>query len=341
MADRNDDSSARRQEEDRIALESGDLPQSVKDRLLSQTSSGTRLFSSTLSVKEYLSTRSTGVLPLGQVMGTAFITMPQDKKALQQYVGRQNPGLISSITATSLRGLTTSGGYGQPVCGELDDLTYGRLEARRLAITRMAQEAQMLGASGIIAVRTQKRFHDWGGRRTLEFTVMGTAIRVPEMNRSAPFTSLLTGQEFCQLWNAGFEPMGIALGACTYTDCTDTTSIYQRNYNQEVVAYTNCFYEARKQAMTAFMHDLRKLRAAGAVGMEIDYEFEDAESEVEVSEGVEVKFLHLITHFAVMGTAIARRPGFVNQPKPRPTVVYDLRKAGAAEVDFAQKGPMK
>lgn len=340
MPDRTDDDSERRQAEDQIALESGGLPQSVRDRLIAQTGNRT-MFSSTFSVKEFLSARSVGMEPLGQVMGTAFITMPRDQNELNQYANqlRSNPSYRPIYSSGSTIDYQRIGSM--PVNGELSAITYGRLQARQLAITRMTQEAELLNSTGVIAVRAQKRMHDWGGGRTLEFTVMGTAVRIAEMKRSSPFTSLLSGQEFCQLWQAGFEPTGIALGVCSYTDCTDTTSIYGRNYNQEVAAYTSCFYEARKTAMDSFKNDLRQHRATGAIGIEVDYEFEDAESEAEVSEGVEAKFLHLITHFAIMGTAIKRRASFPNTPRSRPRIVYNLRKAGAAEVDFAEKGPMK
>jgi uncharacterized protein YbjQ (UPF0145 family) len=161
---------------------------------------------------------------------------------------------------------------------------------------------------------------------------MGTAVRVPgATGTERPFTSLLSGQDFWKLWQAGFEPRGIAIGACTWADCTDST-FYQRNYNQEVSAYTNCFYEARREAMSQFMADLAIQKADGAVGVDIEYDFEDAEVEIEVSEGNEVRFIYLITNFVVMGNAIVRRHPLPQQ-KGRPLVMYDLRKPGTAEID--------
>jgi uncharacterized protein YbjQ (UPF0145 family) len=200
----------------------------------------------------------------------------------------------------------------------------------------MEQEATILGASGIVGVRVVQRMHDWNGRFA-EFTIFGTAVELPDWQGDQPFSSLLSGQEFWQLWEGGWEPRGIAIGACSYTDCTDWTTIHQRSYNQELITYTDCFYQAREAAMQQFVKDLRRLRAQGAVGMKVDYEFEEAESEYEVSEGTEMKYLHLLTHFVVMGTSIRRRAQAPAHAPARRVMIYDLRKMGAASVTFADK----
>jgi hypothetical protein len=80
---------------------------------------------------------------------------------------------------------------------------------------------------------------------------------------------------------------------------------------------------------------MRQLEASGAVGMDVEYEFEEGESEFEVAEGTSVKYLHLLTHFIVMGTAIGRRRMPPTHQPPRRVLIYDLRKAGAATVTFS------
>ena len=345
-----EDDLERRQAADRIALESGRLPFAAIERLEQQRNSPNKTFSSDLSTREFLLLQNSQVRPLGQVMGSAFMSIPSDQAILQNQSANRNSAYTQSERLREARfhqdmmfGNKPPGSsqysaayrtFREPITGELSDLTRGRLEVRRSAFSRMEMEAGLLGASGVVGVRTITRVHDWAGK-TIEFTVFGTAVHIPSCKEEQPFMSLLNGQEFWQLWNAGFEPRGIALGVCSYTDCTDSTAIHGRNYNQEIAAYTQCFYEAREIAMRRLVADLKRMKARGAVGMKIDYDFEEAESELEVSETSSVKYLHLVTHLVVMGTAIARRnmDGQV-VPKPSTMLIYDLRKPGSASVEF-------
>jgi uncharacterized protein YbjQ (UPF0145 family) len=211
----------------------------------------------------------------------------------------------------------------QPVTGQIYELTSMRLNARKLAVGRMRQEAEDLGASGVIAVRMKTEVHNWGDCLTLECTAMGTAVSVPGWQEEEPFTSLMHAQQFWRLWQSGYQPCGIAVGACSYSDCAER-SVLQRAYNQEVASYTASFYDAHALAMEAFSKDVRLLKGTGAVGMDVEYEFQDAEKELEVREGVSMTYLHLITHFVITGTAIKRREGAVSTPPQRTLRILDL-----------------
>jgi len=345
-----DDEREKRQQEDIYALEGGGLPFSAQERLREIAEAEHPVFSSDLTTREFLVLSNSKVRPLAQVMGTAFMRIPKDAASLKAAISGSGSGsssssfgysdrssrIYSSIANTYSQSYSQSynQSYSQPFTGELYDLSEARLQVRQMAISRMEQEATILGASGIVGVRVVKKVHDWFGR-TVEFTILGTAVHVPGYDGDRPFTSLLSGQEFWQLWEAGWQPKGIALGVCSYTDCTDWSAINQRSYNQEVITYTDCFYQAREIAMQYFIKNMRQLRASGAVGMDVEYEFEEGESEYEVSEGVEVKYLHLLTHFIVMGTAIGRRQMPPTHQPPRRVLIYDLRKAGAASVTFS------
>ncbi|MDE3139399.1 MAG: heavy metal-binding domain-containing protein, partial [Acidobacteriota bacterium] len=48
-------------------------------------------------------------------------------------------------------------------------------EARELAMTRMQDEANRLGATGIVGVRLEEKSHQWGSH-TIEFLALGTAV---------------------------------------------------------------------------------------------------------------------------------------------------------------------
>src|ERR1019366_7749471 len=99
---------------------------------------------------------------------------------------------------------------------ELEVLTHAYYHARHLAIGRLQEEAQLLGATGGVGVRLERKQYEWGAR-LLEFSAIGTAIReadIPpkELENVAPFVSDLSGQEFWMLRQAGYRPVGFALG---------------------------------------------------------------------------------------------------------------------------------
>ena len=58
---------------------------------------------------------------------------------------------------------------------ELPNFTQALYEARELAMTRMQDEANQLGASGIVGVRLEEKSHQWGSH-TIEFLSLGTAV---------------------------------------------------------------------------------------------------------------------------------------------------------------------
>ena len=294
-------------------------------------------FSTTFTVREHLLTQNAGVKPISQVMGTAFVSLPRNKSELLTYVYGPNFGNILSSSRYSDSRYNTS--YLQPVVGEIDALTSLRSDVRKRAIDRMYKEAVHLKADGVVAVRMKCEVHNWGDCLTLECTVIGTAIKLKDWHDTKPFLSLMPAQQFWRLWQSGFEPCGIAIGACSYSDCVEA-SVLQRTRNQEVGAYTVSFYDAHELAMKDFTKNVSQHEGSGAVGMEIEFEFEDLEKELEVREGQEIKYMHLLTHFVIMGTAIRKR-GFFDakaNPHQRTLRILDLSNfkaqlAKGSEVD--------
>ncbi len=67
----------------------------------------------------------------------------------------------------------TLGSAGQNV--ELPNFTQALYEARELAMTRMQDEANQLGVSGIVGVRLEEKSHQWGSH-TIEFLAIGTGV---------------------------------------------------------------------------------------------------------------------------------------------------------------------
>ena len=103
---------------------------------------------------------------------------------------------------------------------EMDVLTQAMYHARELAMTRMEEEADQLGADGIVGVRLDVGRYEWGADLA-EFIAIGTAVkhRGGELHRAPngrPFTSDLSGQDFWTLLQAGYRPVGMCMGSCVY-----------------------------------------------------------------------------------------------------------------------------
>ncbi len=168
-----------------------DIPAHARERLARMRGTGTQrvLFTGDLSVNEFLLLKETGFEPAGLVMGSSIY-----------HVGYQ-------------RGRWSKN-------EEMQVLTQALYHARELAMTRMEEEADALGADGIIGVRLTVKRHLWG-ENLLEFMAVGTAIyhgqgvshRTPH---GKPFTSDLSGQDFWTLLRAGYRPLGLVMGNCVY-----------------------------------------------------------------------------------------------------------------------------
>ncbi len=139
------------------------------------------VFTSDLSVSEYVLLGEAGFEPLGFVVG-------------------------SSIYHIGLR--LARWGQNQ----ELTTLTQAMYNARELAMNRMETEAELLGADGIVGVRLRLQAYVWG-QDVLEFIATGTAVRAVGSgggSHRAPdgraFTSDLSAQDFYRCWPAARSP---------------------------------------------------------------------------------------------------------------------------------------
>lgn len=283
----------------RKALAAGGIPLEAQHRLEAQRLGGDSFFSSDLSCKEYLLSREAGYEPIGLVMGTAFY-----KVSFWGYFRNY-----------------------QSFTGELSALTQAQLTARRLAVNRMQQEAEILGATGVVGVRLQTKGYDWSSR-TVEFTSVGTAIRVPNRASERAFTSGLSGQEFWQLQQAGYWPKGLVFGICSYYVHTnwDTQAMTRGGFfgrgssvNQEVTQYTQGFQQARHLAISRLTENIGELGAEGAVGMDIDADVEDIEYEIN-----DTKYHDLLAHFMTTGTAIVHDRQIASNSARSPLMFYNL-----------------
>jgi uncharacterized protein YbjQ (UPF0145 family) len=261
------------------------LPEAAKQRLSDMRGGpGKRgLFTSDLSVNEFLLVREAGFDPVGLVMGSSIY-----------HVGFQFAGFRQSQ--------------------EMTVLTQAMYEARELAMTRMEEEADLLGADGIVGVRLTINRYEFGAD-IAEFMAIGTAIkhrtgdhfRTPA-NR--PFTSDLSGQDFWTLIKSGYRPISLVMGNCVYHVAHQGLfqAMSRVGKNVEMENYTQALYDARELALSRMQTEAEAENAEGIVG-------------AQVQENSHGWGSHVIEYFAV-GTSVAALRGA--PPFVAPTLVLPM-----------------
>jgi uncharacterized protein YbjQ (UPF0145 family) len=183
-------------------------------------------------------------------------------------------------------------------------------------MTRMEEEADQLGADGIVGVRLDIGRYEWG-EHLAEFIAVGTAVKhaggvLHRAPSGRPFTSDLTGQEFWTLLQTGHRPVGMVMGSCVYHVAHQTMRQSLRNLGQniELPNYTQALYDARELAMERMQAEALEAKAEGIVGVDLH----------ERSHGWGS---HVIEFFAI-GTAIIPAEGAEDHVIPAPQPVLDL-----------------
>ena len=243
------------------------LPEAARKRLfMMKGGDGQRpLFTSDLSVNEFLLVREAGFDPVGLVMGSSIY-----------HIGFQFSGAFQSQ--------------------EMTVLTQALYQARELAMTRMEEEADLLGADGIVGVRLVVNRTGWG-EDMAEFIAVGTAIKHRQGDHyrtvhNRPFTSDLSGQDFWTLLRSGYRPVSLVMGTCVYHIAKQgmLQALSRAGRNVEMTNYTQGLYDARELALTRMLAEAESDQAEGIVGASV--------SESNYGWGS-----HVIEYFAI-GTAI-------------------------------------
>ncbi|HVC15459.1 MAG TPA: heavy metal-binding domain-containing protein [Acidimicrobiales bacterium] len=242
------------------------------------------MFTSDLSVNEFLLIKEVGFHPLGFVMGSSIY-----------HLGIQTRKWSQSQ--------------------ELSKLTEAMYEARQLAMDRMDAEATELGADGVVGVRLDVNYYEWGSD-TAEFIAVGTAVKAEDgrsyRNRQGkPFTSDLSGQDFWVLMQTGHVPLGLVMGTCVYHIAHRGLgqTLRSTGRNAELPNFTQALYEARELAMTRMQDEANELEATGIVGVRLE-------------EKSHMWGDHTI-EFLSLGTAVARSEGDFTIPQPKTIISLD------------------
>src|SRR3981081_2764468 len=159
------------QQQSDVRTTEGGVPLNAVSRLRGMRGEGgAPLFTSDLSVSEFVLLEQMGWRPLGLVLGSSIY-----------HVGIQYGNFYQNQ--------------------ELGYLSAAMYEARDFAMTRMEEEADVLGADGIVGVRLEVGGYEWA-ENALEFMAIGTAVKAPEHSGewrtldNKPFTSDFSVQDF-------------------------------------------------------------------------------------------------------------------------------------------------
>jgi uncharacterized protein YbjQ (UPF0145 family) len=266
------------------------LPQHALERLShTKGKDGKPFFTSDLTVNEYVLLHQAGFQPLGLVMGTSMYQ-----------IGYQRAGWTQNQ--------------------ELDVLTQAMYSARELAMTRMEEEADMLGADGIVGVRLEVIRHAWGNAMA-EFMAVGTAVKAVQPGEwrapsGRPFTSDLSCQDFWTLLRAGHRPLALVMGTCVYHVAHRGLGQWFKQVfkNAEMTNFTQALYEARELALDRMQEEALAAESDGIVGVTIEERTYGWDS-------------HVIEYFAI-GTAIHEGVGdSPAEPIPAPIFTISLNDA--------------
>lgn len=279
-----------------------ELPAAARERLHLDTD-GKPPFSAHFGVNELLLLARYGYEPLGQVLGASVF------QTGAQWTG--GGWRNSERQAAAEKGISF----------ELSQATTAFYQARSLAMERMKEEAQLLGASMVIGARIerhQRGLQDEHSPGVWEFYARGTAIRkVNDTRKSAdPVLCSLNAAEVFQLEGAGYHPAGIVAGNCYWVHIPNqnsswlmTTGAFSRSgrTNQEMGDITNAVYQTREIAMSRLEQEARELKADGVLGLAVETDFpKDVAVGQAVRQGSSMA-PPIAIHFFALGTAVRGR----------------------------------
>lgn len=261
------------------AIEAGGIPPHARERLSELATEGS-LFTSGLSVNEFALLDSLGPKPLAQVMGASVVRigwqyLPPLPPGMNLISGWYQPARVDPrVTRPSEASPAQVRNYQwhtEVVC-ELDATTEAWNLARRRALDRLRQEALEVGADAVVGVHLRRSDHDLG-KRTIEYVVTGTAVRLPGgPGASSPVLTDVSVQDYWRLHHAGHEPVGfVATTAAVFASPSRGTRVRRTRTttrNQELSELSDGFHVAREAVRTRLAGQVSDANGLGAVGVE-------------------------------------------------------------------------
>ncbi|MDQ6657177.1 MAG: heavy metal-binding domain-containing protein [Actinomycetota bacterium] len=286
------------------------LPPSAIDRL--ERARTATLATSLLSVPSAAGLHAAGLEPVGEVMGCAVFRF-----------GWQQAGYCG-MTSQVLR---ANPSYEQAL-----------RDAWGAAVFRLTEEAQSLGAAGVVgAARTVTRLDNV----TQEFVMLGTAVRFTGIDKpfERPFIAEQSGTDVAKLMLAGWLPMTPILGLAVLLRHDDYRTRWNSGLfapNVEIPGYTDLVSQARAVARRDL--ELQAGRWRGAEGLLMTSQ----QLRIHQREPTENHKDH-IAEQTFFGTAISRLPARL-RPKIDGglsiTTVATDRRSGATRTDPLRPQPI-
>lgn len=179
--------------------------------------------------------------------------------------------------------------------------TEGHAEGWAKALARIGEEALAAKANAVVDVKL--RTSRGGASSSMDFTLVGTAVRVQGLPPSTnPIIATTPALEFVRLLEMGIVPSGLAVGAC-YNWLTD----YGRNYsgvfgyNQPLQTLGNFWESIRREAHA----DLRQSARYQGTGVLAHTHF----SQILKQEGGDNQPIRYLGRHIVIGTVVDVRKG--------------------------------
>ena len=218
------------------------IPAEAHARLKAMRPENGGVFTSDLSVNEFLLINEVGFKPAGMVVGSSIY-----------HIGYQQASWRKSE--------------------EMVVLSKAMYHARELAMERMEEEARELGAVGVVGVRLKVKHMSWN-TDLAEFVAIGTAVFGDKsflQPNGRPFTSDLSGQDFWTLLKAGYKPVSMVMGNCVYHIAHQSFGQWFRTagMNAEMTNFTQGLYEARELAQERMQDEAKRDGAKGIVGVDL------------------------------------------------------------------------
>ena len=218
-------------------------------------------------------------------------------------------------------------GVGGGILGGLKSLGRGEIKeysdvfnaTRHLALQRVVQEAQSVGANAVLGIET--RIMPFQGVH--EMLMMGTAAYHPNLPpecRSAPVTSDLTCEEMWNLASMGYAPLKLVLGTAVYSlgVVGGLKAMLKSIARGEISDLTSLIYEAREHALGLIKKEATALGADDVVGIR-----------------THIHELGSLIEFMAIGTAVKRLPGISTQtPNLPPQAIIKDKETWISENDL-------
>ncbi len=232
---------------------------------------------SDLSIDEALVLHSIGWEPVDLVCGASVVSIPQ--------------------------------GSWQWATGEVVPASSAHSRAVAVAAERLEGDCRQVGGHGVVGVRADFAVV----RHHINAVMVGTAVAPTGSlgHGGRPFVSDLSGRDFALLYNAGWEPLGLAFGA-SFVHVPRrgaATALQQKGQNVELTNFTEALYAARESAMERMQSSALALKATGVVA-------------VHVAEGP-MEFARHSIGFTAWGTAVRPSPGGHQYLRPQVAIPLD------------------